>query len=80
LEDLLRRFASCLYMEAQSAAEAVSEISTMVSRDPYLDYQPAFAYALPIQLFVGGITLTLLAVLLMHLLCTFIIAVERLPS
>jgi len=56
-------------MIALDAAEAVSGMSTMVSRDPYLDYQPAFAYSLPIQLFVGGITLTLLAVLLMHLLC-----------
>jgi len=58
-------------MDPQHAAEAVSEISTMVSGDPYLEYQPAFAYSLPIQLFVGGITLTLLAVLLMHLLCKF---------
>lgn len=60
---------SDLLMDNFDAVSAVSEISTMVSRDPYLDFQPAFSYSLPIQLFVGGITLTLLAVLLMHLLC-----------
>ncbi|ORY35682.1 hypothetical protein BCR39DRAFT_585297 [Naematelia encephala] len=38
--------------------------------DPYLQYQPAFAYSLPIQLLVNGITLTLLCVLLIHLLIT----------
>jgi ABC-type lipoprotein release transport system permease subunit len=39
--------------------------------DPYLAYQPAFAYTLPIQLLVAGITVTLLCVLLIHLLCTW---------
>lgn len=39
--------------------------------DPYLAYQPAFAYSLPIQLFVSGITVTLLVVLLIHLLCAY---------
>nr|XP_031863953.1 uncharacterized protein CI109_000597 [Kwoniella shandongensis]KAA5531025.1 hypothetical protein CI109_000597 [Kwoniella shandongensis] len=38
--------------------------------DPYLEYQPAFAYTLPIQLLVNGITVTLLCVLLIHLLFT----------
>ncbi|TXT08867.1 hypothetical protein VHUM_02995 [Vanrija humicola] len=38
--------------------------------DPYLQYQPAFSYSLPIQLLVSGITLTLLVVLLIHLLFT----------
>jgi hypothetical protein len=37
--------------------------------DPYLAYQPAFAYTLPVQLLVNGVTLTLLVVLLIHLLC-----------
>lgn len=40
-----------------------------LANDPYLQYQPAFAYTLPIQLLVSGITLTLLVVLLIHLLC-----------
>jgi hypothetical protein len=40
--------------------------------DPYLAYQPAFAYTLPIQLLVAGITVTLLCVLLIHLLCAWV--------
>jgi hypothetical protein len=40
-------------------------------QDPYLQYQPAFAYTLPIQLFVNGITITLLLVLFMHLACEY---------
>ena len=39
------------------------------STDPYLAYQPAFSKSLPVQLFVNGITITLLVVLLFHLLC-----------
>ncbi len=38
--------------------------------DPYLEFQPAFAYSLPIQILLTGITLTLLVILLIHLLCT----------
>ena len=38
--------------------------------DPYLDYRPSFAYSLPVQLLIQGITLTLLVVLLIHLLFT----------
>ena len=52
-----------------AAAAAMDRIAVLMDQDPYLQYQPAFAYTLPIQLFVNGITLTLLAVLLMHLLC-----------
>ena len=44
-------------------------IGEIFDADPYLAYQPPFAYSLPIQLFIYGITLTLLAVLLIHLLC-----------
>lgn len=40
------------------------------SEDPYLAFQPAFSYTLPIQLLVSGITLTLLCVLAIHLICT----------
>ena len=39
------------------------------ANDPYLQYQPAFAYTLPVQLLCAGITLTLLVVLGIHLLC-----------
>ncbi|KAJ9107458.1 hypothetical protein QFC21_000911 [Naganishia friedmannii] len=38
--------------------------------DPYLVYRPSFAYSLPVQILIQGITLTLLAVLLIHLLFT----------
>ncbi|WVW85403.1 hypothetical protein I302_107441 [Kwoniella bestiolae CBS 10118] len=51
-----------------------SEVSGMmegiVEPDPYLQFQPNFAYTLPIQLLVNGITFTLLCVLLIHLLFT----------
>lgn len=37
--------------------------------NPYLGYRPQFAFSLPVQLLVTGITLTLLVVLLCCLLC-----------
>ena len=43
--------------------------TVFVEGDPYLAYQPAFSKSLPVQLFVNGITITLLIVLLFHLLC-----------
>lgn len=46
----------------------------VLADDPYLQYQPAFSYSLPIQLLVSGITLTLLVVLLIHLLCALLLA------
>lgn len=47
----------------------VTEEITAMATDPYLQFQPAFTYSLPIQILVSGITLTLLVVLLIHLLC-----------
>lgn len=49
----------------------VQVIGDIFANDPYLAYQPAFAYTLPIQLLVNGMTLTLLCVLLLHLLCMY---------
>lgn len=49
--------------------EALAD-SAQIPNDPYLDYRPAFAYSLPAQLLIQGITLTLLAVLLIHILFT----------
>ncbi|OCF32689.1 hypothetical protein I316_05610 [Kwoniella heveanensis BCC8398] len=50
---------------------ALEEITHYIMEpNPYLQYQPAFAYTLPIQLLVNGITITLLCVLLIHLLFT----------
>lgn len=54
---------------ADPAEAAMDGFSILTNTDPYLEYQPPFAYSLPIQLVVNGITVTLLAVLLMHLLC-----------
>lgn len=38
--------------------------------DPYLVYQPHFAFSLPVQILLTGITTALVAVLLIHLLFT----------
>lgn len=38
--------------------------------DPYLEVQPSFVYAMPVQVAVLGICVTLLSVLLVHLLFT----------
>ena len=37
------------------------------SSDPYLQYRPIFARSLPIQILIGGITLTLVCILLVQL-------------
>lgn len=39
-------------------------------RDPYLRYQPHFAFSLPVQILCNGIILTLATVLLIHLTLT----------
>lgn len=44
--------------------------SQIMATDPYLAYRPTFAYSVPIQILVEGITLTLVTVLLIHLLFT----------
>lgn len=38
--------------------------------DPYLQYRPAFARSLPIQILLTGVVLTLVAVLFIHLIFT----------
>jgi hypothetical protein len=50
-------------------AALVSSSIVNFPNDPYLQYQPAFAYTLPVQLLCAGVTLTLLVVLGIHLLC-----------
>lgn len=45
-------------------------LSLFTFRDPYLDFQPHFAFSLPVQIFCNGIILTLAAVLLIHLALT----------
>ncbi|KAK6910868.1 hypothetical protein L486_05109 [Kwoniella mangroviensis CBS 10435] len=51
-------------------SDALGIMEGIIEPDPYLQYQPNFAYTLPIQLLVNGITFTLLCVLLIHLLFT----------
>lgn len=43
---------------------------TVYDRDPYLDYQPAFAYSLPMQFLLTGVILSLSTILLIHLIFT----------
>lgn len=56
------------YTNSEMAGNGIGQI---MAQDPYLAYQPSFAYTLPVQLVVSGITLTLLCVLLIHIVCTF---------
>jgi hypothetical protein len=42
----------------------------LLFRDPYLQYQPHFAFSLPVQILLNGVVTTLVAVLLIHLLFT----------
>ncbi|KIM30557.1 hypothetical protein M408DRAFT_328116 [Serendipita vermifera MAFF 305830] len=44
--------------------------TTIYDRDPYLDYQPAFAYSLPMQFLLTGVILSLSTILLIHLVFT----------
>ncbi|WVF67483.1 hypothetical protein IAT40_002239 [Kwoniella sp. CBS 6097] len=55
-------------MDTQASLEEITHY--IMEPNPYLQYQPKFAYTLPIQLLVNGITITLLCVLLIHLLFT----------
>lgn len=53
----------------------VSTVAATMTRavfpsDPYLAYQPAFAYSLPIQFLLTGVILALCAILLIHLVFT----------
>ncbi len=58
-----------------AAAEAACKdftqyIGGVLDVDPYLSYRPTFGYSMPAQVFIQGITFTLLAVLLIHILFT----------
>lgn len=63
--------ASFLMSTMTTTATAVPTITSIVyDRDPYLDFQPAFAYSLPIQILLTGVILSLATVLLIHLIFT----------
>jgi hypothetical protein len=43
---------------------------TVYPTDPYLAYQPAFAYSLPVQFVLTGVIISLCSILLIHLIFT----------
>jgi hypothetical protein len=47
-----------------------TQTATVYDRDPYLDYQPAFSYSLPMQFLLTGVILALSTILLIHLVFT----------
>lgn len=55
-----------------SVSQVVTQTATQTvfDRDPYLDYQPAFAYSLPIQFLLTGVILSMSAILLINLVFT----------
>lgn len=49
---------------------ALAGNSSGLDSDPYLQYRPAFARSLPVQILLTGVVLTLVAVLFIHLIFT----------
>lgn len=49
---------------------SLTQSATVYDRDPYLDFQPAFAYSLPMQFLLTGVILALSTILLIHLVFT----------
>lgn len=45
-------------------------IQLFIRFDPYVQYRPAFAQSLPVQILLTGVVLTLVAVLFIHLIFT----------
>ncbi|KAF5386211.1 hypothetical protein D9615_002314 [Tricholomella constricta] len=63
MDALLLILASCLPIHAE-------QFSPEFDIDPYLEYRPAFAQSLPVQILLTGVVLTLVAVLFIHLVFT----------
>ncbi len=55
---------------AEACANMALYVSGQLDVDPYLAYRPSFAYSMPAQVFLQGITFTLLTVLFIHILFT----------
>ncbi|KAG8830074.1 hypothetical protein FRC17_005495 [Serendipita sp. 399] len=53
-----------------SATITATTTRTVYDRDPYLAFQPAFAYSLPVQFLLTGVILALSTTLLIHLIFT----------
>ena len=52
-----------------STTPTASYIDPIYPNDPYLIFQPSYAYSLPIQILLLGMVCTLAGVLLTHLIC-----------
>ncbi|CAG8589092.1 9814_t:CDS:2 [Acaulospora colombiana] len=55
---------------ATTTISTIQPTKTVYDRDPYLDYQPAFAYSLPVQFLLTGAILAVCIILLIHLVFT----------
>ncbi|CAE6417632.1 unnamed protein product, partial [Rhizoctonia solani] len=71
ITDAMDKLAALIFLVVGAHA-AISSNSSLPAypSDPYLQYQPSFAYSLPIQILVTGIVFTLVLVLFIHLLFT----------
>jgi hypothetical protein len=62
-----------LFRVVQSSSFQALKLTGFLLRfpyDPFLEYRPAFAQSLPVQILVTGVVLTLVAVLFIHLIFT----------
>lgn len=55
---------------ATSAGPSATYTGPVFDSDPYLFYQPSYAYSLPVQILLLGIVCTLAGILLTHLIFT----------
>ncbi|KAJ7125193.1 hypothetical protein C8R44DRAFT_134022 [Mycena epipterygia] len=67
---IVLRIAAILSLIASVAASNNTTDSAEYPADPYLQYRPAFARSLPVQILLTGVVLTLVAVLFIHLIFT----------
>jgi len=51
-------------------ATATATPTTVYGSDPYLEYQPSFAYSLPVQFVLTGVIISMCSILLIHLVFT----------
>lgn len=61
-----------LFRVCSSSLLSLQRLNSLLSldSDPYLQYRPAFARSLPVQILLTGVVLTLVAVLFIHLIFT----------
>ncbi|CAE6435639.1 unnamed protein product [Rhizoctonia solani] len=68
----MEKLAVLIFLAVGAYADSSTSNSSLPTfpNDPYLQYQPSFAYSLPIQILITGIVFTLVLVLFIHLLFT----------